>query len=387
MALFGSKSGVGIDIGSTVVKVVQLSRSGGGVELEKAAIVPIYPEGERPGDPNLQHRSKVDAVKRALSKARITAKNSVSSVSGESIIVRYLQFPHMPEEDRRSAIQWEAEEYIPFRLDDVNIDSMVLGRSRTDEEKEDVLLVSAKKDLVNSHLSVIREAGLTPKIVDVDSFAFLNAYESNYGTTEDGCTALVNIGAEITGISILHGGVSRFSRDISVGGDTITSAVASHLRCSFAEAEQLKISHGANPPDAAKKTTESNFSSSLMETIRGTVDNMGGEDDAQGNRDQLVAKAIGGVLADLISEVRRSIEFFENQARDMNVGRVVLGGGTSVLLNLRDHFERDLNLPTEIIDPLRKIRPAGKDLAESEIRRMGHTLGVGIGLGLRGLNI
>lgn len=386
MALFGSKSGVGVDIGSTVVKVVQLGRSGNGAELERAAIVPIYPEGERPRDTNLQHRSKVDAVKRALSKANITAKNAVSSVSGESIIVRYLQFPHMPEEDRRSAIQWEAEEYIPFRLEDVNIDSMVLGRSRVDEDKEDVLLVSAKKDLVNSHLSVIREAGLVPKIVDVDSFAFLNAYEANYGTQEETCTALVNIGAEITGISILHGGLSRFSRDISVGGDTITSAVASHLRCSFAEAEQLKISHGANPPDVAKQDTESNFSSNLMETIRGTVDSMS-EEDSPDNRDQLVAKAIGGVLADLISEVRRSIEFFENQTRDMSVGRVVLGGGTAVLLNLREHFERDLGLPTEVIDPLRKIRPTGKDLAESEIRRTGHSLAVGIGLGLRGLNL
>lgn len=387
MALFGSKSGVGVDIGSATVKVVQLNRSGSGIELERAAIVPIYAEGDRPSDPNLQHRSKVDAIKRALSKARITAKNSVSSVSGESIIVRYLQFPHMAEDERRRALQWEAEEYIPFRLDDVNIDSMVLGPSRGDTDKEDVLLVSAKKDLVNSHLAVIREAGLVPKIVDVDSFAFLNAYETNYGAREEGCTALVNIGAEITGISILHGGISRFSRDISVGGDTITSAVASHLRCSFAEAEQLKITHGANPPDITKKETESNFGSSLMETIRGTVGNMGDEEAGGNNRDQIVAKAIGGVLSDLISEVRRSIEFFENQSRDMNVGRVVLGGGSCVLLNLREHFERGLGLPTEIIDPLRRIRPSGRDVAESEVRRMGHTLGVGIGLGLRGLNV
>jgi type IV pilus assembly protein PilM len=384
MALFGSKGGVGVDIGSTVVKVVQLHRSGAGVELEKAAVVPIYPEGDRPSDENLQHRSKVDAVKRALSKAHITAKNAVSSVSGESIIVRYLQFPHMPEEERRAALQWEAEEYIPFRLEDVNIDSMVLGRSRTDDDKEDVLLVSAKKDLVERHVSIIREAGLVPKLLDVDSFAFLNCYESNYGATQDGCTALVNIGAEITGISIMHGGVSRFSRDIPVGGDTITNAVASHLRCPFAEAEQLKLSHGANPPEGGKPAGDSSLSSSLMETIRSKVDTM--EGDAEGSRDQIIAKAIGGVLTDLITEVRRSIEFFENQTRDMNVARVVLGGGTAVLLNLREHFENNLHLPTEVIDPLRKIRPSGRDLGD-DVRRMGHTLGVGIGLGLRGLNL
>jgi type IV pilus assembly protein PilM len=384
MALFGSKGGVGVDIGATVVKVVQLHRSSAGIELEKAAVVPIYPEGERPSDENLQHRSKVDAVKRALTKARINAKNAVSSVCGESVIVRYLQFPHMPEEERRAALQWEAEEYIPFRLEDVNIDSMVLGRSRADDDKEDVLLVSAKKDLVDRHVSVIREAGLVPKILDVDSFAFLNCYESNYGPTQDGCTALVNIGAEITGISIMNGGVSRFSRDIPVGGDTFTNAVASHLRCSFAEAEQLKVAQGANPPEGGKKTGDSSLGSSLMENIRSKVDTM--DDDSGGNRDQIVARAVGGVLTDLITEVRRSIEFFENQTRDMNVARVVLGGGSAILLNLREHFEHDLNLPTEIIDPMRKVRPTGRDLSD-DIRRMGHTLGVGIGLGLRGLNI
>lgn len=383
--MFSSKASVGVDIGSTTVKVVQLKRSGANIELEKVGTAEIYAGGERPGDPNAQRKAKVDAVKRALSSAKISVKNSVSSVSGESIIVRYLQLPQMPENELKKALQWEAEEYIPFRLDEVNIDSMVLGKTDPSAERVDVLLVSAKKDLVEEHLSVIRDAGLTPKIVDVDSFAFLNAFEANYSAGKDECVALINIGAEITGICIFQNGVSRFSRDIPVGGDTITAAIRSHLRCTYPEAENLKLAHGANAPADPNKETTKTFSGSLMDTIRGTVEEMTGNKVDEGNKEVVIAKAVGGVLHDLISEVRRSIEFFENQVRGLNVARIVLGGGSSVMENLKENFEHDLSLPVEIIDPLRRIRLSGRDMKSSQIDPIRHTLGVGIGLGLRGL--
>lgn len=379
------KAAVGVDIGSSTVKVVQLRRTGSGVELEKAAVVPIYPDGERPGDPSQQRRAKVDAVRRAISTAGISAKNAVTSVSGESIIVRYLQLPEMPEDELKKALQWEAEEYIPFRLDEVNIDSMVLGQSEGDGGRVDVLLVSAKKDLVEEHLGIIREAGLTPKIVDVDSFAFLNCYENNYDISPEECIALVNIGAEITGISILIGNTSRFTRDISVGGEKITSAIRSHLRCAYAEAESLKLTHGAAPPNVESSAANESAVGGLADTIRGTVESMTTTGDDAVNPEDQVASAVQGVLGELVSEVRRSIEFFENQMRGTSVSRVVLGGGGSMLANLRGHFEKELGLPTEVIDPLNKVRPSAKNLSSSEIDGMRHTLGVGIGLGLRGL--
>lgn len=384
--MFGSKSSAGVDIGSNTVKVVQLRRTGDKIELEKAGTAAIYPDGERPGDPVAQRQAKVDAVKRALSAARITTKNSVSAVSGESIIVRYLQLPEMPEEELKKALQWEAEEYIPFRLDEVNIDSMVLGKADGGDDRVDVLLVSAKKDLVEEHLHIIRESGMTPKIVDVDSFAFLNCFSANYDTAENECVALINIGAEITSISIYLSGVSRFSRDIPVGGDAITTAIRSHLRCSYSEAETIKITHGASPqePEAEASDKDDSFSTSIMETIRGTVSEMtdgGGEM----SREEATSRAVGAVLSDLVSEVRRSIEFFENQMRGMSVSKIILGGGTSAMANLKENFESELGLTVEIIDPFRKITPAGKDLNMAALEPIRHSLAVGIGLGLRGL--
>jgi type IV pilus assembly protein PilM len=383
--MFNSKAAIGVDIGSNTVKVVQLKKSGSNIELEKAASTEIYSGGERPADANAQRRAKVEAVKRALNQAKITNKSAVSSVCGESIIVRYLQLPEMPEDELKKALQWEAEEYIPFRLDEVNIDSMVLGKSDPGSERVDVLLVSAKKDLVDDHLSVIREAGLTPKALDVDSFAFLNCYEANYANSSSECIALINIGAEITGISIFQNGVSRFSRDIPVGGNTMTAAIRSHLRCSYAEAENLKIMHGASAPADPGKETTKGFSGSLMDTIRGQVEEMTGAKTDDGNKEAMVAKAINGVLNDLISEVRRSIEFFENQVRGVSVSKLVLGGGAAVMENLKENFEHQLSLPAEIIDPLRRIKVTGRDVRSSSLDPVRHSLAVGIGLGLRGL--
>ena len=384
--MFRSKSAIGVDIGSHTVKIVQLRRSGENVEMEKVAIEPVYPNGERSSDPNQQRKAKVEAIRRAISSAKINAKNSVTAVSGESIIVRYLQLPDMPESELKKALQWEAEEYIPFRLDEVNIDSVVLGKNGADSDRVDVLLVSAKKDLVEDHISLVREAGLNPKIVDVDSFAFLNCYEANHDCAKDECVALINIGADTTGISIFQNGVSRFSRDISVGGETITTSIRSHLRCTHEEAELLKTTLGAAAPsDPAAETTEM-FSGSLMDTIRGTVEELtGAKAEEEPSKEDIVAKAVGGVLTDLIAEVKRSVEFFENQMRDVSVSRVVLGGGSAVMPNLKEHFERNLSLPVEMIDPMRKVRWSGRTSLPRRADEMRHSLGVGIGLGLRGL--
>lgn len=382
-----AKAAIGIDIGSTSVKVAQVKRAGQGYELEKIGFAQIYPGGDRPNDSASQTRAKVDAIKRALGDAKISAKNTVSAVSGESIIVRYLQLPKMPEDELKKALQWEAEEYIPFRLDEVNIDSMILGPNSYDQDKLDVLLVSAKKDLVNNHVQVLKEAGLNPVVVEVDSFAFLNCYDVNYGGGD--CVALINIGADITGICIYHKGISRFSRDIPLGGNSMTEAIRSRLRCSHSEAEQLKIQHGAAAPIDPHQDTSKSFSgTSLMDTIRGTVEEMASysskssSSDAEGPPEQVVPKALAGVVSELVTEVRRSIEFFENQIRDLNVSRLILGGGSAVLGNLKENFEQDLSLPVEVIDPLRRINSGGKVSANGNR----HAMAVAIGLGIRGVN-
>lgn len=378
--IFGKKATVGLDIGSSMVKVVQLKKAGRGIDLEKFAMEPIFAGREKKSaGPELKEQ-KIAATRRALEMADISAKYAISSVSGESIIVRYIQLPEMPENELKNALRWEAEEYIPFRIDEVNLDSVILGKAEGNEGKVDVLLVSAKKDLINEHLDIIKEVGLTPSIVDVDSFAFLNCFELNHAPDPSEVIALVNIGAEITNINVYVNGTSRFSRDISIAGDTITNAIAGKMNVDFPKAESLKISEGA-PPVEEESAAEGVEDSGLISTIRGTVEKITGEDLGEDAQDMITQKVIRNNLQNLISEISRSIQFFENQSTGKNVERVVVGGGTSKMKNIIPFFSRELGLPVEIIDPLRRINV--KDSMRSDVSTIQEMLGVGIGLALR----
>lgn len=385
--MFGSKPPIGVDIGSHTVKVCQLKRVGEKYELEKFGMAEIYPAGDQPTDPNEIVAAKVAALKKALETSKIKSKHSISAVSGESIIVRYLQLPKMPEEELKKALQWEAEEYIPFRLSEVNIDSMVLGQATDSENpKMDVLLVSAKKDLVEEHVSILKAAGLEPKVVDVDAFAFLNCFELNHKPGKEECVALINIGSAITSINIYTAGVSRFSRDIPVGGEAMTTAIKARQGCSFVEAERLKIAIGAPLVEQNINGNQvDTLAGSLLDDIRGTIAEMTNQEADSNSTESVTQQAIQNVLNNMLSEIRRSIEFFENQYREYNVTRVVLGGGTAMLGNLSGHFEKELGLPTEMIDPLRNVRYPNDDEMTKFAQTIRHQLGVGIGLSLRGM--
>lgn len=379
---FGSKSVIGLDIGSRMVKALQLRKTGRGLELERFATADVFPGGDKSAATQANLRDlKVAAVRRALEAAKITAKYAVSAVSGESIIVRYIQLPEMPEAELKQALRWEAEEYIPFHIDEVNLDSVVLGPAGGGNTgKVDVLLVSAKKDLVNEHVEIVRAAGLQPLIVDVESFAFLNCFEANYNPSHSDCVALVNVGAEITNINIYVGGTSRFSRDIGIAGDTITAAVQTKANVPWKKAEELKVQLGA---PAAEKDEEEYGESSLIDTIRGTVEKITGEDLGDDSPEAMATKAIRQSLNNLIGEVRRSIQFFENQAAGTTVQRVVVGGGTSKMTRIKEFFAGELDLPVEIMDPMRSVTPSGREVDAGLLEKFKEHLSVGIGLALR----
>ncbi|MCX7011149.1 MAG: type IV pilus assembly protein PilM, partial [Candidatus Sumerlaeota bacterium] len=291
-----SKSTVGLDLGSSLVKAVQLKKAGRGYELEKLGMAEIYPAGERPLDPAAIRQAKIEAARRALDSAGIAAKSAISGVSGESVIVRYIQLPDMPEAELKNALRWEAEEYIPFRIEDVNLDSVVLGRTQeAGAARVDVLLVSAKRDMIDQHLEIVRGAGLTPSIIDVDSFAFLNCFEVNHEPAAHEIIALLNIGAAITSINVYMEGVSRFSRDISIAGDTITSTIQSRLGVSFAAAEEMKIAEGA-PPVEAETPKGAGADAGLVDTIRSAVEQMAGQAIGESTPEAIAAKAIRNTL-------------------------------------------------------------------------------------------
>lgn len=383
MALNPKKT-VGLDIGSSVVKAVQLRKAGRGYELEKFGIAEIYPGVDKRSAGANRREAKIEAIRQAMANAGISAKYSVSAVSGETIIVRYIQLPEMPENELKGAIRWEAEDYIPFPLEEVNLDSMIIGRSEVGgAPKIDVLLVAAKKDLIAEHVDLLKGADLSPVIIDVDSFAFLNSFEANYLPAATEVVALLNIGAEITNINIYINGTSRFSRDIAIAGDSITVGIQQKLNCTFARAEELKLKEGA--PMTASEDLDMDLmgGSSLLDTIRGTVEKITGEDLVEDSPEFVASSVMKNSLGSLVSEIRRSIQFFENQPNGKPVQRVAIGGGTANLKNLDEYLSRELGLPVELIDPLRNIGFAGSPADRAKLERARPMLGVAVGLALR----
>jgi type IV pilus assembly protein PilM len=376
--MIGAKNVIGLDIGSDSVKAVQLRRRGSSLELERLGVAPVNPNGA-PGDYGGARDLKIAAARRAIAEGKLNAKYAVTAVGGESVIVRYIQLPEMPEADLKNALRWEAEEYIPYHIDEVSIDSVVLGRS-AEPGKLDVLLVCAKKDMIQEHVAIVRALGLTPVLVDVDSFAFMNAFEELYKPTPDRCIALANIGAEVTSINIYVGGTSRFSRDIGIAGNAITTAISQKVGVPFSKAEEMKRQTGA--PVQEPLDTGSDEESSLISSIRGTVEKMTGGAEDGGGMESVGSKATRNVLINLVTELRRSIQFFENQGGGATVQKLYIGGGTSRMPNLQGYLAQELQLEVEVLDPLSRIA-IGSGVNETLARSAAEQLGVGIGLALR----
>jgi type IV pilus assembly protein PilM len=398
--MFGKKAVIGLDIGSSIVKAVQLRRSGKAIEIEKCGVAEIYPNGDKGNVAIDAAQATVEAVKRALADGKISAKQAISSVGGEPVIVRYIQMQRLPDEELRNALQWEAEGYIPYDIDEVHIDFHKLGDSADSADKVDVLLVAAKKDLIERHLNVIKKADLVPALVDVDSFAFLNQFEFNYSPDASQVIALIDIGAETTSISIYRDGVSRFSREISIAGDSITGAIQNKLSTTFAQAEKYKIDLGAPAPTESASsslgslTSTSGFGgtgtgaggtggSDLLDRIRGTVERITGEDLGDDSPEAMARKAIKNTLNNLVNEIKRSIQFYENQASGPAVARVMVGGGSSRMKNIDAYLKGELKLDVGLVDPLNRVRPRGKDVNMAQLNANKPSLSVAVGLALR----
>ena len=375
--LFG-KSGpvLGVDVGSSSVKVVQVKSAGKGLVLEKIGIAPIKTRGDKQ---EVSDAAVAEAVKAAVADSGSSLKDVCCSIAGESVIVRYLQFPDMNDEELDYAIRLQAEEYIPFRLDEVNLDYQRLDTPTVEGGKRvDLLLVAVRKDLVNRRIELLKSVGLNPVVMDVDSFALLNCLEANYDFRAEEVVALVSIGASITNINICTNGISRFARDISLAGNTISSAIASKMGISFQEAENVKIDEASIMSKEA-----GGESTNVAEAIKDTVEKITGEKLDEGDKKAKLAEIIRQPIQNLITEVRRSIQFFENQPNGKPVTRVLLSGGGAKLSNL-DHFMAErLGLPVELANPLKKVDTGSISKGASALESQAPILAVGIGLGIR----
>src|SRR4030043_1417046 len=185
--------------------------------------------------------TNIDTIRDLFNTSRTKTKDVVTSVSGHSVIFKKISLPLMTEAELEESIQWEAERYIPFDINDVNIDFQIFGSTSENPEVMDVVLVAAKKDIINDYVSVIMESGLNPVIIDIDSFALENMLAMNYEMEKDETVAIANVGASVTNINILRNNITSFTRDIFKGGNQITEEIQRQLHIDYEEAEKYKV--------------------------------------------------------------------------------------------------------------------------------------------------
>jgi len=358
-----SKTMVGLDIGTSVIKLAQMKQNGNKWELEAAGMAEMPKESLEAMKPEARQSFILDTLKRAYKESGIKSKHVTTSLSGDSVIVRYVKLPFMSAEELRGAIATEAEQYIPLNIDQVALDFQILGEVQEEGQKKlDVLLVAAKNDAVDQHLSLLKAAGLTPHIIDVDAFALENAFETSMPEGSEETVALLNVGASFTTVNIVEGVHTRFTRDITVAGNDFTKEVQKEFSLQFTEAEELKKAQGAISMDE-----EDMGLSSIAD-----------KDD----RVLRMSDAMTPVLNKLLGEVRRSFDYFETQSRKKTVERIVLSGGTARLKNLNRFLANKLGIPVEHLAPFRNIE-IGRGVDGERLTEREFQWGVCLGLAMR----
>jgi len=339
------KQVVGCDIGSSAVKLVELKPlKNGEFQLLHAASAELSPEAIVDGA-IMDSSLVVEALSHLISENNIRNQFFGTSLSGHSVIIKRIPLPSMTEAELSESIQWEAEQYIPFDINDVNLDYVVLGESGGDTM--DVLLVAVKKDRIADYTSVIVQAGKQPALVDVDVFALQNAYEINYGVPSE-TVALVNVGASVMNINVVHQGASVFWRDVAFGGNQYTEAIQRELNLPREDAERLK---------RGERVGEHSL--------------------------QNVLGILNSVSEDLAAELQKTVDFFVATSSVDRLDRLVLAGGSAQVLNLDEVLKDRFQVAVEVMNPFRNIRYSESEFDPEWINRHAPAMSVAVGLAVR----
>jgi type IV pilus assembly protein PilM len=342
-----NRSIVGLDLGSQVVKAVEISLEGPEPVITGFSRAEIAPGGDRS-----------DAIMRVFQNGSFRSKNVVTSVSGQSVVVRYITMPSMSDSELQQAIRFESDKYLPFDADEVQIDCQKLTRrppsagdgGSGSDDQIGVVLAACRNDAVEEQVREIMRHGLNPVAVDVDVFALANAWElcglseANLSESEDNAIALVDVGASCTSINVLCGGETCFSREIGIGGADMTQATARPLGVENGEAEEIKI-------------------------------------DAEG-REAEVSRAITPVLEDLVSEISLSLDYVENR-EGLRVEEVLLSGGGVMAPGAVAFIEQATGRSTRTWNPLEGLRVDSDRVDVEELETCAPSLAVAIGLASR----
>jgi type IV pilus assembly protein PilM len=349
MKLFSkkSKSSVGLDIGSSLIKIIEVDHSKGQPILTNYGIIKLPSEAIVEGE--IMDRSLViEGIQECATKAGIKQDTLVTAVSGRAVIVKKVVMDKMNPDDAKEAIFWEAEQHVPFDIDDVCLDFQVLKEDVGANQME-ILLVAAKKEMVTTHADLVREAGFNPVIIDVDSFAIQNAFEVTKELSEDIVTGLINIGSETTNINIVQNNIPHFTRDLSIGSNAFIEAMQRELHIGLEEAEAI----------------------------------LSGEEQIED--EEKCRSVIAEASEELSMGIERSISFLKTAGDAEQIDEVVLSGGGARLPWLREILSEKHEIEFKVNDAISKVDRAEtlspEDIAELD--KVGPLLTVSMGLALR----
>jgi type IV pilus assembly protein PilM len=342
---------VGIDIGSSSIKLCQLKEIRGKRTLVKFGYYPLPPQTIVDGHV-MNAPAIVEGLNALFNANKIKRKEVALAVSGHAVIIKRMALPLMTAAELDEQIDWEAEQQIPYDIKDVQIDYEVLRR-RPEQGQMDVLLVAAKKDEINETAQIARDAKLKPLIIDVDAFTVQNAFEANYGLPKEGTIALINIGATLTTINILSAGIPAFTRNIINGGSAITEEIQKRLGITYEEAETYKTgAAGAGTDPRSVVPSE-------------------------------VPQIIKQVVEGLAGEILRSLDFYLATSGEKEIHKIFIAGGTANIPEVGAAIERRTKAPVELLDPFKDIAVDLKEVNGDMLNLHRAQVCVAIGLSLR----
>ncbi|MBU4012790.1 MAG: pilus assembly protein PilM [Proteobacteria bacterium] len=309
---------VGLDIGSSALKAGEITATKKGFALKNFGMISIAQGAIEEGNIN-DPENVADSIRQLFKANNIKEKDVAISIGGYSVIVKKIDLQTVTEEQLQKTIHLEAEQYIPFDISEVNIDYQILGEREADSNQMSVMLVAAKKEMINEYINLVQIAGLNPCIIDVDAFALQNIFEVNYDLIDEN-VVLIDIGANKTSLNILKGYSSVFMRDVSLGCSQINQKIISLIDCSFIEAEQLKLSKQTDKisPDDLKQTVSS-------------------------------------VVSEWSIEIRRALDFYYSANPDEQIKSIVLSGGGAHIKEFRQLLAAETSSKVETINPFKKL--------------------------------
>jgi type IV pilus assembly protein PilM len=344
------KNVTGLDIGTNSIKLCQMKEAKRGLQLQTFDLAELPPQAIVDGS-IMDANAVSDTIRELVKRNKVKQKQTAISLSGHSVIIKKIPLPLMTEEELEESIVWEAEQYIPFDINDVYLDVEKLV-TRAAQGQMDVLLVAAKKDMISDYCVVTRDAGLEPIIVDVDAFCVQNMFEANYGTLSGQTVVLIDIGSSVCTINVVSDGITSFTRDISIGGNQFTEEIQKQLNITYEEAESYK---------------KGDMTGESMDAVL----------------PQEVERVIQNVSEWLAGEIQRSLDFYAATSADSRLSRIYLSGGTANLPTLARIVARTSGVPAELVNPFRNVAYDSRQYSDQYLESIAASAAVAVGLALR----